>query len=83
YKFSSGTATKEHSIKVLSEKLNICLNEIISFGDDFNDMGMLKLCGKGIAMQNAIPQVKEIADEITLSNNEDGVARYLEKLLNC
>jgi Cof subfamily protein (haloacid dehalogenase superfamily) len=83
YKFSSGTATKEHSIKVLSEKLNISLNEIISFGDDFNDMGMLKLCGKGIAMQNAIPQVKEIADEITLSNNEDGVARYLEKLLNC
>ena len=42
---------------------------------------MLKLCGKGIAMENAISQVKEIADEITLSNNDDGVAKFLEKFL--
>ena len=42
---------------------------------------MLKLCGKGIAMENAILHVKEIADDITLSNNEDGVAKYLQ--LHC
>ena len=53
---------------------------MIAFGDDFSDMGMLKLCGKGIAMGNAIPQVKEIADDITLTNDEDGVAVYLESL---
>ena len=79
YKFSSGTATKEHSIKVLSEKIQIPLEQIIAFGDDFNDIGMLKLCGTGVAMKNAIPQVKEVADYETLSNNEDGVAKYIEE----
>ena len=81
YKFSSKMATKEESIKILAQKLNIKLSEIISFGDDFNDIGMLKLCGKGVAMQNAIPQVKEITSFITATNDEDGVAKYLEKLL--
>ena len=81
YKFSNGIATKEHAVKVLSEKLKVSLDEIIAFGDDFNDIGMLKLCGKGIAMENAILQVKEVADDITLSNNEDGVAKYLQ--LHC
>ena len=52
--------------------------EMIAFGDDFNDIGMLKLCGKGIAMGNAIDEVKAIADYITKTNNEDGVAYYLE-----
>lgn len=79
YKFSAATATKEYAIQVLAKKLKILPEEIISFGDDFNDIGMLKLCGKGIAMENAIVQVKEVADEITLSNNDDGVAKYLEK----
>ena len=42
---------------------------------------MLKLCGKGIAMENAISQVKEVAGEITKTNNEDGVAWYVEKYI--
>lgn len=42
-------------------------------------MGMLKLCGIGVAMDNAVQEVKDIADDITLSNEEDGVAAYLEK----
>ena len=53
--------------------------EMIAFGDDFNDIGMLKLCGKGIAMGNAIKEVKAVANDITKTNNEDGVAYYLEK----
>ena len=52
---------------------------MISFGDDFTDMGMLKTTGKGIAMENAIAQVKQIATEITLSCDNDGVAYYIEK----
>lgn len=40
---------------------------------------MLKICGKGVAMGNAVQEVKDIADDITLSNEEDGVASYLEK----
>ena len=38
-----------------------------------------QLCGTGVAMKNAIPQVKEVADYETLSNNEDGVAKYIEE----
>ena len=61
--------------------MNILPPEILAFGDDFNDIGMLKLCGKGIAMENAISQVKEVAGEITKTNNEDGVAWYVEKYI--
>ena len=43
---------------------------------------MLKLCGKGIAMENAIDEVRQIADEICLSNEKDGVAHWIaEKIL--
>ena len=79
YKFSCANATKEYAIQLLSEKIDIPVEKIIAFGDDFNDIGMLKLCGKGIAMENAIKQVKDNADDITKSNNEDGVAWFLEK----
>lgn len=80
FKVAPKSVSKENAIKFISEYLNISTEEMIAFGDDFSDIGMLKLCGKGIAMGNAIPQVKEIADEITLTNDEDGVAVYLERL---
>lgn len=78
YKFSKKNATKEAAIKYLSDYLNISCEEMIAFGDDFSDIGMLKMCGIGIAMENAIPEVKAISDAITKSNNEDGVGYYLE-----
>ncbi len=80
YKFSKQNATKGKAIIALSDKLNIQFSEIIAFGDDYGDIEMLKLCGTGIAMGNAIPEVKKISDEITVSNDEDGVAIYLEKM---
>lgn len=79
YKFSPASATKESAILILCQNLGISPQEILAFGDDFNDIGMLKLCGKGIAMGNAIPQVKATADDITKTNNEDGAAWYVEK----
>ncbi len=79
YKFSSGKATKENAIKFISQRFEIPTEKIIAFGDDFNDIGMLKLCGKGVAMKNAIKQVKAVADCVTISNNEDGVAKFLEE----
>lgn len=79
YKFSNSSATKENAIKFLTKHLNISIENTVAFGDDFSDIGMLKLCGKGIAMGNAIPAVKEIADEITLSCDENGVAAWLNK----
>ena len=67
----------------MCKNTNIRAEQIASFGDDFNDIGMLKLCGKGIAMQNAITEVKKIANDVCLSNENDGVAKWIEsKLLN-
>jgi len=81
YKFAPKTATKENAIEYLSTFLDIGIKNMISFGDDFSDIGMLKLCGTGVAMGNAIPQVKEIANYVTVSCDEDGAAVWLEKNL--
>ncbi|KIO55507.1 hypothetical protein B4064_3758 [Caldibacillus thermoamylovorans] len=51
----------------------------MAIGDNFNDMDMLKYAGLGVAMGNAPEEVKKIADEVTLSNNEDGLKHILQK----
>ena len=81
YKFSPASATKENAILILCKNLGILPEEILAFGDDYNDIGMLKLCGKGIAMGNAISQVKEVSDGTTKTNNEDGAAWYVENFI--
>lgn len=81
YKLSCKNATKENAIQFLSDYLKIPTENMVAFGDDFSDMGMLKMCGTGVAMGNAIPQVKEIADEITENCDEDGIAVWIEKNL--
>lgn len=84
YKLSKKTATKEKAIEALCSYLKIEADCITAFGDDFNDIGMLKLCGRGIAMENAIKEVKEAADLVCPSNEEDGLAQWLEKsILSC
>ena len=77
YKFTKKTATKEKAILEICSACGIKAEEIIAFGDDYADIGMLKLCGKGIAMGNAIKEVKEEADWVIGSNDEDGIAEYL------
>ena len=54
---------------------------MIAFGDDMHDLGMLKLSGTAVEVSNAIDEVKAIADDITDSNDDDGVAKYLEKAI--
>ena len=81
YKLSKKDATKEKAIEALGRKLGLPVSQIAAFGDDFNDIGMLRLCGKGIAMDNAIEEVKEAASEVCASNEEDGVAKWMEKNL--
>lgn len=77
YKFTKKTATKEHAIKELCSVCGISTEDITAFGDDYADIGMLNLCGTGIAMGNAISEVKEQADLVIGSNDEDGIAKYL------
>ena len=82
YKFTKKEVTKEKAIMEICSTCAIKPEEIIAFGDDYADIGMLKLCGKGIAMGNAINEVKEIADLVIGRNAEDGIAEYLRDQLN-
>ena len=70
-------STKINGIKILAERYDISLSQIVAFGDDYNDMDMLRSCGIGVAVENALPEVKKAAKEITESNEQDGVAKWL------
>lgn len=72
---------KAQSLAVLLKELNMSKDEMIAMGDGFNDLSMIKFAGLGIAMQNAQQVVKDNADFITLSNEEDGVAYAIEKFI--
>ena len=61
------------------EKINAKPEEIIAFGDSMNDLEMMKYAKYGVAMKNAMPEVKDIAFEITDSNNDEGIYKFLEK----
>ncbi len=78
YKFTKKEATKENAIQKVCKYCGINLKDVIAFGDDAPDIGMLKLCGTGVAMGNAIDCVKEVADIVIGNNDEDGIANYLE-----
>lgn len=68
-------------LKELCKKLNVDIKEVIFFGDSANDIEIIKNVGLGVAMENALPEVKEIAKEVTISNEDDGVAYFLDKVL--
>ena len=72
---------KGQGIRDICKVLGIDPDEVISFGDAANDIPMLQEAGMGVAMGNAAEAVKAAADMVTLSNNEDGIAAALEKLL--
>lgn len=73
---------KAIGLKKAADYFNIPQERIIAFGDEDNDLEMLEYAGHGIAMGNGIDQVKNIANDITLTNEEDGVGVYLADLLN-
>jgi Cof subfamily protein (haloacid dehalogenase superfamily) len=70
---------KGNGIKVMAEYYNIPIENTVAIGDNFNDVPMLEVAGLSVAMGNADPSVKEIADVVTLTNNEHGVAHAIEK----
>lgn len=75
--------SKYSSIKRLADSLNISINEIIAFGDGLNDLEMLKKVGRGVAMKNALKEVKKVANEITKYDyNHDGVIKYLKEVID-
>lgn len=71
--------SKASSLKMICNKLNIKREEVMAFGDAENDMSMLQFAGHGVAMENACDSLKKVADEVTLSNNDDGIAHTIHK----
>ncbi|WP_291293580.1 Cof-type HAD-IIB family hydrolase [Enterococcus sp.] len=76
------TIDKGAALAFLSQYLNVSPTQVVAFGDQQNDLEMLTFAGCGVAMGNAIPSLKAIADEITLSNNESGVGHKIIEILN-
>lgn len=74
-------ADKWTAIEYLIKKLNIKKEEVIAIGDNMNDELMIKNAGKGVAMGQSNPKIKEIADVVTQDNNNNGVANILNKLI--
>lgn len=70
---------KWNAIKFLQEKLGIKIEETIAIGDNMNDKKMIEEAGLGIVMKGSNPIVSEVANYVTEGNNEDGVAKALEK----
>jgi 5-amino-6-(5-phospho-D-ribitylamino)uracil phosphatase len=73
---------KAVGIERVASSLNIPQERIIAFGDEDNDLEMLEYAGTGVAMGNAIDPLKDIANEVTFSNQDDGIGRYLQKRFN-
>ncbi len=73
--------TKGTGVKALADALNIRPEEVMTIGDQENDIAMLEYAGVGVAMGNAIDSVKKVADYVTKTNLEDGVAYAIEKFV--
>jgi len=74
-------ATKQHGVLEVAKVLGIKTSEIIGIGDGYNDFPLLMACGLKVAMGNAVPELKAIADYIAPTVDEDGVADVIEKFI--
>jgi hypothetical protein len=72
-------AVKSKAVAALASHWNIDKSEIAAFGDDLNDLDLLSFCGVGVAMGNALDEVKKAADFVCGTNENDGVAEWLEE----
>ncbi len=71
--------TKGFALLEIASYLGISRENIYAFGDSYNDLSMIELAGNGVAMGNAVSELKDAADYITLSNEEDGIGVFVEK----
>ncbi|HLR60033.1 MAG TPA: Cof-type HAD-IIB family hydrolase [Pseudogracilibacillus sp.] len=73
---------KASGLKVICDRLGITFDNMIAIGDSLNDKSMLEAAQIGVAMGNAIPEIKEVSNVITDTNDADGVAKIINHLLN-
>ncbi|HXB94183.1 MAG TPA: Cof-type HAD-IIB family hydrolase [Puia sp.] len=71
--------SKSNSVRFVSERMGLAAGEIVAMGDNYNDIEMLQYAGLGVAMGNAPDDIKEKADVVTDTNNNDGVRKALER----
>lgn len=79
--FTHPQATKGLALSAVAEHLGVAREEIIAFGDSFNDLELLRAAGFGVAMGNARDELKREADYVTASHDDDGVAAAIEKFV--
>lgn len=79
--FLNKQCNKGEAVKRLAHHLNISLNDVICIGDAGNDYHMIKYAGLGVAMGNAYDEVKEVADYVTKTNENHGVAHVINKFI--
>ena len=79
--FNPLLATKGHALTLCAARLGFDVSEAVAFGDSLNDLSMLQCAGLGVAVANARDDVKCLCGDVCLSNQEDGVAHYIEQLL--
>jgi Cof subfamily protein (haloacid dehalogenase superfamily) len=73
--------SKGETLRFISEHSGIPMERILAIGDNYNDLDMISAVGFGVAMGNAIPELKEKARWITATNDEDGLALAIEKIM--
>lgn len=76
------TTDKAEALRTLVGEWHMTMADVVAFGDDTNDMEMVRDSGLGVAMDNAVEEVKAVAAHVTKSNDEDGVALVLAALLD-
>ena len=77
----SNRTSKSVALRKLLLSKGIPLENVLAFGDDVPDLDLLETCGIPVAMANCVPEVRAVASHITASNDDDGVAIVLEKML--
>lgn len=81
FEYTAPGIDKARALEGALPKLGIDASEVVSFGDGQNDKSMIEWAGTGVAMGNAVEEVKAVAQMVTADNNEDGIAVALDKLL--
>ncbi|MBC1713712.1 HAD family phosphatase [Listeria welshimeri] len=81
FEFTAKNVDKAKALDTVLTPMGIHAENIIAFGDGHNDITMVKYAGTGIAMDNAVPKLKAVANSITLSNNKDGIAHVLNNFI--
>lgn len=81
YTFSDRLATKGEAIHRLCNYLNIKEEQVLVFGDNYNDISMFEVAGYGVAVENAEPALKEVAKAFCGSNRNNGVIEYLKQFI--